>query len=62
MNKLKIALAAIAAMFAGPAQAQDGIPDSLSRKPTHYVGLDIRPGYVFPTHSFSRATTPLAKP
>lgn len=61
MNKLKIAFAAIAAMLACPAWAQHGTTDSLSRRPTHYVGLDIRPGYVFPTHYFFKGDNAAGK-
>lgn len=52
MNKRIAAFAAIAGMLACTVRAQNSATDSLSRRPTHYVGLDIRPGYVFPTHTF----------
>ena len=31
-------------------------------KPVHLVGLDVRPGYVFPTHSFFRGDNASGKP
>lgn len=52
MSRLVLAVAALAAALSFPAGTQAGEADSLSRRPTHYAGLDIRPGYVFPTHSF----------
>ena len=38
-------------------------PDSMKGdKPVHMVGLDVRPGYVFPTHGFFRGENEAGEP
>lgn len=32
--------------------------DTLRHRPTHGIGIDLRPGYVFPTAGFFRGATP----
>lgn len=52
MNKHIITFAAAAAMLLCPMSLSAEGADSLSRKPVHMIGGDVRPAYVFPTHGF----------
>ena len=52
MNKHLITLSAAAAMLLCPMSLSAERADSLSRKPVHMIGGDVRPAYVFPTHGF----------
>ena len=61
MSRLFFVVVAVAAALSCPTRAQGVAADSLSRRPTHYVGLDIRPGYVFPTHSFFKGDNAAGK-
>lgn len=43
---------AYANIFNNPADTAKVKNTNINKKPTHFVGLDIRPSYVFPTHDF----------
>ena len=61
MNRHVMALAAAAAMLSCPAGLSAATADSLSRKPVHMIGGDVRPAYVFPTHPFFKGNNASGK-
>ena len=63
--KLKLCclwLAAFLCLAVLPCAGATAPNDSTSRKPTHYLGLDFRPAYTFPTHSFLDGQNAAQKP
>ena len=48
--------------MAGAALRAQTEADTLSRRPSHSIGFDLRPGYVFPTASFFRGNNNALRP